>query len=234
MQDLHAALLALQEMDREIARAEARVAEFEPQLETLLAPSAATQRELTAAQTKLAEMRAEQRSLETRAAAKWERYQMYQDKLAKARGTRDESALRAESDLVRKAAEADEADKRQLHEQATRTDLRVDELTKQLEKQRAEVAERQTELEMGRMEAQQALDVLRDQRENQAVRLDPASRRLYERLRSGKSRNVLAPMTGEGACGNCFNILPLQEQAEVRRAEKLHRCEGCGVILYVA
>jgi hypothetical protein len=50
----------------------------------------------------------------------------------------------------------------------------------------------------------------------------------------GKSRLSLAPLTDEGACGNCFNILPVQEQAEVRRGESLHRCEGCGVILYAA
>ncbi|HSJ10326.1 MAG TPA: C4-type zinc ribbon domain-containing protein [Longimicrobiales bacterium] len=234
MRELHAALIALQELDREIAGAEARVAEYGPQLDALLAPSLAAEREYNATVTKLEELRTEQRNLETRAAAKWEKYQVYQDRLAKARGTRDESPLRVESDLVRSAAEADEADKRQYHEQVTRTDLKVDELKKQLDKLRAEVADRQTELELGRMEAQQALDLLKDQRENQAVRLDPASRRLYDRLRQGKSRNVLAPLTTEGACGNCFNILPVQEQVEVRRGEKLHRCEGCGVILYDA
>jgi predicted nucleic acid-binding Zn-ribbon protein len=45
---------------------------------------------------------------------------------------------------------------------------------------------------------------------------------------------VLAPLTSEGACGNCFNVLPVQEQTEVRRGESLRRCEGCGVILYAA
>jgi predicted nucleic acid-binding Zn-ribbon protein len=43
---------------------------------------------------------------------------------------------------------------------------------------------------------------------------------------------VVAPLTDEGACGHCFNILPLQEQSEIRRGDKLRRCEACGVILY--
>jgi predicted nucleic acid-binding Zn-ribbon protein len=80
--------------------------------------------------------------------------------------------------------------------------------------------------------AQLELDQLRERRENAAVRLDPQSRRLYDRVRGGLSRMVLAPLTSEGACGNCFNVLPVQEQTEVRRGETLRRCEGCGVILY--
>ena len=57
--------------------------------------------------------------------------------------------------------------------------------------------------------------------------------RLYERVRGGRSAMALAPMTAEGACGACFNILPLQEQSEVKAGGALRRCEGCGVILYV-
>jgi predicted nucleic acid-binding Zn-ribbon protein len=41
-------------------------------------------------------------------------------------------------------------------------------------------------------------------------------------------------MTPEGACGHCFNTLPLQEQSEIRSGSTLHRCEACGVILYAA
>jgi len=232
MQELHAALLALQEMDTEIARAQAGVEAFTPQLQTLLAPVTAAERELAAAQAKLEEMRAQEQDLEKKSVAKWERYHAYQERLTKARGMTNEAALRSESELVRKAAEADDFDRRQLHEQATRMDLRIDELTKQVEKLRAETADGRNELEVGRLEAQQALDVLRAKRENEATRLDPQSRRLYERLRTGKTKNVLAPMHDGGACGSCFNILPLQEQVEVNRGERLHRCEACGVILY--
>jgi predicted nucleic acid-binding Zn-ribbon protein len=56
--------------------------------------------------------------------------------------------------------------------------------------------------------------------------------RLYERLRMGKASTVLAPLTAEGACGHCFNILPVQEQSEIRNGRVLRRCEACGVILY--
>jgi predicted nucleic acid-binding Zn-ribbon protein len=56
--------------------------------------------------------------------------------------------------------------------------------------------------------------------------------RLYERVRAGRTNTVLAAVTQDGACGHCFNMIPIQEQAEIRRGETLGRCEACGVILY--
>jgi uncharacterized protein len=234
MQELHAALLALQELDAEIARAEARVHEFTPRLETLDAPVTAVEQELAAARAKLEEMRADYTRLEHNAQQKQERLHAYQERLTKTRTSRDEAAVRVELDLVARALEADRADIRQVGEQTTRTDIKVDELQKHLDKARAAIATEREQLVAERDAAQLALDQLRDRRENAAIRLDPQNRRLYERVRVGRSMMVLAPMTEEGACGNCFNVLPVQEQTEVRRGESLRRCEGCGVILYAA
>jgi hypothetical protein len=232
MQELHAALLALQEMDAEIKRAEAKVKEFAPRIDTLDAPVVAAEKELESARTKLMDLRAEYLRLERNAQQKEEKLYAYQERLSRARTARDEAAVRAELDLIGRALEADRADIRQVGEQTTRTDVKADDLERQLDKARALIAEEREKLVAERDAAQLELDVAREKRENAAVRLDPPSRRLYERLREGKSKMVMAPLTPEGACGNCFNILPVQEQTEVRRAESLRRCEGCGVILY--
>lgn len=232
MQELHAALLALQDLDAEITAAEARLKEFEPRLQELEAPVVAIERELAAARSKLEDMRADHARLSRNAQQKQERLQAYHERLSKARTTRDEAAVRAEVDLVSRALDADQTDIRSVGEQSTRTDMKVDELEKQLAKAREDIAERRAQLIAERDEAEAALARLRDQRENQAIRIDQPSRRLYDRVRTGKSKHALAPLTAEGACGSCFNILPLQEQAEVRRGERLSRCEICGVILY--
>ena len=234
MQELHAALLALQEIDAEIARAQARVEEFQPKLDALEAPAVALEREIAATQSKLEEMRAEQQRLEKNADQKRDRLAQYQDRLTKARTNREEAAVRAELDLVKRALEADNSDLKQLTEQATRTDLKLDDLKRQAAKARADIETEQLELMEQREAAALELAQLRERRENEAIRIDEPSRRLYDRVRAGKSRSVLAPLTNEGACGNCFNILPLQEQTDVRRGETLRRCEGCGVILYAA
>jgi uncharacterized protein len=232
MQELHAALLALQQIDDEIDTAQARVDEYAPRLETLEAPVTAVRRDLDATTAKFEEMRAEHARLEVNAQQKEERLQAYHERLERARTSREESALRSELDLVRGALDADRTDLKHVAEQSTRTDLKVDDLKKHLEKAESAIAEERSALLEQRDAANAELAALRDRRENLAVRLDTSSRRLYERVRGQRSRRVVAPMTEEGACGNCFNVLPLQEQTEVRRGQTLHRCEGCGVILY--
>jgi uncharacterized protein len=233
MQELHAALLALQEMDEEIARLQVRVDEFGPQLEELEAPVAAAHRELDATREKLVDLRADVERIERNAGQKRDRLRSYEERLGRARHAREEAAIRAEMDLVGRALDADEADIKHSSEQATRTDLKIDDVQRQLGRLEAGIAERRAELLGARAEVETRLAQLRDKRENQALRLDQQSRRLYERVRGGRSRTVLAPLTEEGACGSCFNVLPVQQQSEVRRGERLHRCEGCGVILYV-
>ncbi|CAN5639477.1 hypothetical protein BH23GEM10_BH23GEM10_14380 [soil metagenome] len=234
MQELHAALVALQDIDDEIATATRRVKAYAPQLETLLAPATAAERELTSTTTRLDEMRTEFERLQKNAEQKEVKQESYYGRLEKARTKDDESMLHMELDLVRGALEADRDDLKRISDQITRTDLKVDELERTLAAAREAVAEEQATVEAERDAAQAELDLLLEKRENHAVRLDQKDRRLYERVRGQYSRRVVSPMTEEGACGNCFNILPLQEQAEVRRGESLHRCEGCGVILYVA
>lgn len=233
MEGLHHSLLALQELDQEIARIEQRLGEFDPQVAELDAPVETLSREVENTRTRLAELRQDHTRLERAAEQKRLQLQKYEERLMRVRNAREEAAARTEMDLVRRAVEADVAETRQVAEQVTRTDLKLDELEKQLAKVRQETTPRREELLAERQQIVDELAQVRDRRENHAVRLDPASRRLYERMRTGRSRVVLAPLTDEGACGACFNILPLQEQTEVRRGETLRRCEGCGVILYV-
>jgi uncharacterized protein len=234
MHDLHAALMALQELDGEIDRAEAELATFPPRLELLDGPVNTVEREIETLRGKVEDLRAQVQKLEVNAEQKRERMKAYQDRLSKASSTQKNAALRAELDLVRKALDADVNDMKQLSEQATRADLKLDDLRRQADKVRAEIAPQRDDLLFAKLEAEEQLAVLRERRQSQAVRLDQKSRRLYERLRSGRSRTVLAPLTAEGACGNCFNVLPVQEQAMVRQAAVLCRCEACGVILYAA
>lgn len=233
MQELHAALLALQELDDAIIKAEARIDEYRPLLESLEAPVVNAARERDATQARLEELRSEIKKLEKNAAQKRDRLATYEERLGRVRKPREESAVRSEIDLVSRALQADTTDLKQLSEQATRTDLKLDDIERQIAKVKADIATQRDELIAARTEAEVELEQLRDRRKNHSIRLDPPSLRLYERVRSGRARLAVAPLTAEGACGNCFNILPVQEQTEVRRGESLHRCEGCGTILYV-
>ncbi len=232
MDDLRTALLALQDLDHEIARARAKLEEFDPQLKSLDGPIVNLEQEIETTRTRLADLRQEVRRLERGAEQKRERLRAYETRLVRVRNLREESAARTELDLVRRATEADETEALEMMEQATRTDLKLDEMQRTLEKLRAEITPRREELLGSRTQAEDEIKRLEDRRHNHVIRLDPQALRLYERVRGGRAKRVLAPMTPEGACGNCFNMLPIQEQAEVRRGATLRRCEGCGVILY--
>jgi len=232
MEDLTTSLLNLQGLDNEIDEARGRFEQFEPQIREVDGPSTSLETEITTTRTRLEDLRREIRRLETAAGQKRQRLHVYEERMSRIRNLREEAASRAEMDLIRRAADADDTEALGLMEQATRTDLKLDDLEKLLLKARAELAPKREELVKARNDAAANIEVLKDRRENHALRIDKAALRLYERLRKGKTTMVLAPLTAEGACGHCFNILPLQEQSEVRNADTLRRCEACGVILY--
>lgn len=232
MEDVYEGLLTLQELDLKIEEAQTRLAEFAPELEEIDGPARSLEHEVEGVRARLAEMRTEIRRLERGAEEKRDRLRRYQDRMNRVRNAREEAAVRTELDLVRRAAEADEQEAVDFMDQATRTELKLDELAKELNRLRAEAEPRREALLEGRASADAELAVLRDRRENHAVRLEPSATQLYERVRAGKTRTVLATLTADGACGHCFSMVPIQQQAEIRGLRTLARCEVCGVILY--
>ena len=44
-------------------------------------------------------------------------------------------------------------------------------------------------------------------------------------------RVAVADLSEDGACTNCYGVVPLQVQNEIRHGTALIRCEACGVIL---
>lgn len=229
---LHQALLELQQIDAEITEAQARSDAFGERFREVEAPLRTLETEVQTLRDRISDLRQLVQKLETGAQNKRERQHAYEQRLDRMRSTREEAAARAEIDLIRRATEADVAEARDVGQELTRAELRLAELSKQLEKVRAEVEPKRAELQTEADSAAEALALLRDRRQNQAVRVEKPALALYERVRGRRDRRALAPMTDEGACGACFNTLPLQEQTEVRRGESLKRCEACGVILY--
>ena len=232
MNEVYSSLLELQTIDREIAQAEADLQKIEPQIQEAEAPLRGLQQEIETLRTRLTEMRQQTAKLEQAANNKRDRLKQYEARLDRVRNAREEAAARTEMDLVRRAIDADEQEALELLEQSRRTDLKADDLDRQLGKARSEFEPRKQALSDSLEDARQKLAELRDRRVNFSQRIDQGAVRLYERVRGPRGRAALAPLTADGACGNCFNIIPLQEQSEVRRAATLKRCEACGVILY--
>lgn len=232
MKHVHEALLKLQELDREIRTARGVVEEFDPRLEEIDAPLAALEASAEAARKELDVMTAEVRRLERAAEEKRARQAKYEEHLERARNAREEAAARAELDLVRRAVEADEREALERMEAVTRLELRLDDLGRQLEAARKEADPVRTELMKERDDATGQLAELQERREAETSGMDRRARQLYEQVAGGRSRIVVTSLTADGACGNCYSMIPIQQQSEIRRAGELIRCEACGVILY--
>lgn len=231
MREVYDSLQELEDIDDEIAARRQEVAEAESELETLNAPVEELEKQLGALRSELTEIRERQRALERGAKDKRAKLKQYEERLTRVRNSREETAVYTELDLVRKAAEADEDEALQAMEQATRRELRVDELQEKLDAALGELAPAREELTRRRDEASDTLDGLEDRKRTRVDRLDAGARDAYTRIKGGNRGKALVTLTPDGACGNCFSVLPLQRQNEVRRATALVRCEHCGVIL---
>ncbi len=107
-------------------------------------------------------------------------------------------------------------------------------LARELGEEESAYAALESETSARRAELEAEISAHRDRRKNREMRLDAEAVRLYESVRGGKTRKVLAPLTQDGVCGHCYTFIPVQRQAEIRGARRLYLCEGCGIILYPA
>ncbi|HEX6588914.1 MAG TPA: C4-type zinc ribbon domain-containing protein [Longimicrobiales bacterium] len=232
MKEVYDSLLELQDLDREIAKAKRRVAEAEAELADAIRPITDLEKEVETLGKDLDETRTKARKLEKAAEQKRERLKQYEERMNKVRNAREEAAVQTEVDLVRKAAETDESEALQTMEAATRKELRASDLATRLDSTRKLIEPQQSELEQKRQEAAAALAALQDRRTTRIESLEPTARDAYTRATGGRKNQIVAALTRDGACGNCFSMLPLQKQSEVRRATSIVRCEFCGVILH--
>lgn len=234
MNELYSSLMQLQELDLEIESAEARLAGFGPRLEEVRAPIRVIDREAAQITEKLEHLHKQQAKLDHGLNNKRERLRIFMEKAEKQKNTRNEADTQSEVDFIRRAVEAEEVEATSVNDQVRRHDVRLEELQKSAAKTTEDLQPQIAEIEREQSEAADQLKILQDKRANTVQHLDKNAVRLYDRVRSGKRKTALAPLTAQGACGNCFNVLPLQEQSEIRSGKALRRCEGCGIILYPA
>ena len=225
------ALKELQRLDGEIRAAEKRSEEFIPQLDQVDGPALQLEAEASATKTRLTEMRLDERRHELSADEKRNRTRILQDRLNQVRNVREEAAVTAELDMVRRTLDAEEQDALTLLDQIRKLELRLDEQEAKLAAARAEVEPRRQELIQGREAVLAEITELKRKREAFAQTMNPRQFALYQGIRGRSGRQAVAELTGDGACGFCFSMMPLQIQNEVRHGRDLVRCEACGVIL---
>jgi predicted nucleic acid-binding Zn-ribbon protein len=224
-------LKELQTLDDRIAEAEEKVRGFDPLFAEVEEPALVLEGEVNTTRTRLQEMKAEEHRLEVSVDEKRTRVKRLEERMGSVRNLREEAAVTAEHDMVKRALQNDEQEAFTLVDQMRKIEERLGELTAALTEAEAQVEPRRQELLTERQSAKTELDELRSRREAFAEGLDPKELRLYDGIRSGGKRRAVAELTYDGACGNCFGMVPLQLQNEIRHGTSLIRCEACGVIL---
>ncbi|MDT8340837.1 MAG: C4-type zinc ribbon domain-containing protein [Longimicrobiales bacterium] len=229
-----AGLTELQRLDDAIAALGDRIEELEQRVEDVGEPVRSLTEEVETTRGRLQEMRVEERRRELAGEEKRARQKRLEERLNVVRNVREESAVTAELDMVRRAREADEQEALSLLDQVRRLEDRFEEQGAALEAARAELDPRRQELESEMEAAREEASRLKSERDAFAAGLPERELRVYQAIRSGGRRRALAPLTEDGACGHCFNMVPLQVQNEIRHhGADLVRCEACGVILSV-
>jgi uncharacterized protein len=231
MDESSGTLKELQDIDLLLEKARGRMAEFDPLLEELEKPALALEEEVATLKNRLKEMRLEERRLEHAADGRRTRAKMLQERLKSVRNLREEAAVQAEIDLLRRAFEGEEQEALTLLDQIRKMETRLAELELATKAARSEVEPRRAELTREQEAMAEELALLEDRRRVYAARVPGGELRNYERIRGGHRSLAVAALTPDGACGYCFNMVPIQIQNEIRKGTHLIACEACGVLL---
>lgn len=224
-------LLELQNIDQEIRGIRDRIESFEPLMEAIEEPARQLEEEVSATETRVRDLRLEERRLRLAAEEKRLRLQRLEERLNLVRNVREEAAVQAELGLVRRALDQEEQEVVSLLDQISRFEERLDEQRAALEEAAEAVAPRREELVAEREAVRSEVASLETRRDGFAKEIDRRYLDVYENLMQGGRKVAVAPMTGDGACGSCFSLIPLQLQNEIRSTAPLVRCEACGVIV---
>jgi predicted nucleic acid-binding Zn-ribbon protein len=224
-------LKELQKLDLRIHEARKRIGNFDPRLEEVEEPALILERDLGTTRTRLQEMKLEERRLELGTEEKRVRQKKLDERLGSVRNLREEAAVSAELEMVKRSLQNDEQEALTLIDQIRKMEERAAELEAAYAEASELVEPKRNELLEQRAEAQKQLDSLRAERESFAAGMDPQELKTYDAIRAGGRSVAVATLTADGACSHCFGMVPLQVQNEIRHGNGLIRCEGCGVIL---
>lgn len=233
-QQRRTALKELQKLDVSILNERQKIRDFDPLFAEVEEPALILEGELNTSRNRLKEMESEERRLERSTEEKRERIKRLEERSGKVRNLREEAAVSAELDMVRRSLQNDEQEAMSLIDHIRKGEERVAEIEGAFAEASELVEPKKAELLEQRERAKQELARLEGERERFTAGMDPEELRIYDAIRSGGSRAAVAELTEDGACGNCFGMVPLQNQNEVRHGQTLIRCEACGVILAAA
>ena len=224
-------LMELQKLDIKIQETKQHIGAFDPLFEEVEEPALILETELGTARTRLQEMKLEERRLELSSEEKETRRKRLDEKLGAVRNLREEAAVSAELEMVKRALQTDEQEALTLLDQLRKMEERGAELEAAYAEATEIVEPKRQELLDQRSEAEEALASLYKERQQFVEKMNSDELKVYDAIRAGGRKVAVAGLTEDGACGHCFSVIPLQLQNQIRHGTELIRCEVRWVIL---
>lgn len=230
-QQRRTALKELQKLDTRIQEARQRIVDFDPLFEEVEEPALILESELGTTRNRLKEMKLEERRVHLSTEEREERLKRLEERLGSVRNLREEAAVSAELDMVRRALQGDEQETLSLLDQIRKGEERLADLETAYAEAAAEVEPKREALIAERDGVKADIERLEGERTAFVDGMEAEELRIYNAIRARGARAAVAELTDDGACGNCFGMVPLQDQNEIRHGDALIRCAACGVIL---
>lgn len=226
-----ASLLALQDKDTAVVAAQKALDALKPEEDALDQDLSTQARALEEAQRGVAGAEARRADMEQRIA----NYKLLQERrrqqLDFVRGAKEASTLMAEIDMARGVLVKEEADFMRSGDAIVEAEKKVKEALKAHEAVAESQAEARAALEDKRAGLLAALEQAKSERQATAKDVAPALLARYERIRRGRSPQVVYPVRSD-SCGHCMTAVPLQRRVRIVQGETIESCEVCGVMLY--
>lgn len=107
----------------------------------------------------------------------------------------------------------------------------IDQTKNILSEREKDLVSKKGELETITKESESDEEKLLKEREKAAKNVEDRLFKSYEKVRKNMRNGLAVVSVMRGACGGCFNVVPPQQQAEIREKKKIIVCEHCGRIL---
>lgn len=226
-----AKLLVLQDRDRKLRRAEAELANIEPERQTFKTKSLNIQAQLDVVRLRVKQIESDRKRLELDVEAKKQMIERYANQQLQTRKNEEYRALAHEIETCKAAITKIEDQEIELMEQAEQAQKEVARLTKEAASAKQLSDEQTAQLGAREQNLKKDLAALRSDREELAAAVDKSVRARYERLVKSRGENVLVGVE-HGVCGGCHMKLPPQTLVACRSDQDLVTCNSCGRILY--
>ena len=231
MKDSLLKLLNLQRIDTELDKLKQVQADYPEAISDLRGKLETAKQSVDAKKEQASDLEKTRRQLEGELETIQADLKKHQDRLYEVKTNREYDALQIEIEVLRNRADENETIILEGIEQH-------DELKTMLEEEERAYKALEADYRGQIQDLQNRLDLVDGEasgwREERSVAEELVDRPVlsnYDRIRRVVKDGVAVVPIGKGSCGGCFRQLPPQLRVEVRRQDRIIRCENCGRIL---